>query len=69
MRGRGAGPSAAAAAEHERDADGDDRAGIGPATYTQYEVKSALTGSGPKVRAGFIDAPEIGLPHRPASAM
>jgi hypothetical protein len=23
---------------------------------------------GPNVRAGFIDAPEIGLPHSPASA-
>ena len=25
--------------------------------------------SGPNVRAGFIDAPEIGLPHSPAKAM
>ena len=25
--------------------------------------------SGPNVRAGFIDAPEIGLPHNPAKAM
>lgn len=40
----------------------------GPATYTQYELKLAPTASGPKVRAGFIDAPEIGLAHRPASA-
>ena len=42
---------------------------IGPATYTQYAVQSRPTRSGPKVRAGFIDVPEIGLPHRPASAM
>ena len=27
------------------------------------------TRSGPNVRAGFIDAPEIGLPQRPARAM
>ena len=27
------------------------------------------TRSGPNVLAGFIDAPEMGLPHRPASAM
>ena len=41
----------------------------GPATYTQYEVKSAPMTSGPNVRAGFIDVPEMGLPQRPASAM
>src|SRR4029077_12465503 len=41
----------------------------GPATYTQKLVKSVATKFGPNVRAGFIDAPEIGLPHSPASAM
>jgi hypothetical protein len=41
----------------------------GPATYTQYPVKVVLARSGPKVRAGFIEAPEMGLPHRPARAM
>ena len=42
---------------------------IGPARYTQYAVQSPPTRSGPNVRAGFIDVPDIGLPHRPASAM
>jgi hypothetical protein len=32
-------------------------------------VKVVPTRSGPKVRAGFIDAPDIGLPHKPARAM
>jgi len=32
-------------------------------------VKSVATRFGPNVRAGFIDAPEIGLPHSPASAI
>jgi RecA-family ATPase len=32
-------------------------------------VEVAPTASGPNVRAGFIDAPEMGLPHSPASAM
>ena len=42
---------------------------IGPATYTQQSVNLPPTRSGPNVRAGFIGAPEIGLPHNPARAM
>jgi len=32
-------------------------------------VNERPTRSGPNVLAGFMDAPEIGLPHSPASAM
>src|SRR5262249_58247366 len=40
----------------------------GPARYTHHPVKSVLTMSGPRVRAGFIDAPLIGLANRPSRA-
>ena len=64
-----AGAASAPAPQDERDADGDHRAGERSATYTQYAWKLAATASGPNVRAGFIEAPEIGLPQSPASAM
>lgn len=40
------------------------RAGLPPVAIVGNYV-----GTGSNVRAGFIDAPEIGLPQRPASAM
>src|SRR5262249_41300274 len=40
----------------------------GPAIYTHHPVKSVDTMSGPRVRAGFIDAPLIGQANRPSSA-
>src|SRR5215468_75526 len=40
----------------------------GPRTYTHQPVKSVLTISGPSERAGFIDAPLIGLANSPSSA-
>ena len=39
-----------------------------PATYTHQPVKFAATTSGPSVRAGFMDAPLIGLANRPSNA-
>src|SRR5215469_988895 len=41
----------------------------GPAIYTHHPVKSVLTMSGPSVRAGFIDAPLMGLANNPSRAM
>jgi len=42
---------------------------IGPTMYTQQSVKSPFARSGPKERAGFIDAPLIGLDQSPASTI
>ena len=36
--------------------------------YTHQPVKLVLTMSGPRVRAGFIEAPLIGLANRPSRA-
>src|SRR5262249_48369070 len=41
----------------------------GAKAYTHQPVKSLATMSGPSVRAGFIDAPLIGLAKSPRSAM
>src|SRR5664280_2207584 len=41
----------------------------GPATHAQERLKSRPTRSGPKVRTGFIDAPEIGRPNEVANPM
>lgn len=40
----------------------------GAKTYTHQPVKSTPTMSGPSVRAGFIDAPLMGLANRPSRA-
>jgi hypothetical protein len=52
---------------------GDDRTAMaapitGPAMYTHHPVKSVDTMSGPRVRAGFIDAPLMGLANKRSSA-
>jgi hypothetical protein len=41
---------------------------MSPTTWTHHPVKSPLTMSGPSVRAGFIEAPLIGLANRPIRA-
>src|ERR1700730_8763961 len=41
----------------------------GPKTYTHQPLKSLAMMSGPSVRAGFMDAPLMGLAKRPSRAM
>ena len=42
---------------------------MGPITYIQKLAKLRPTSSGPKERAGFIDAPLMGLAQSPARTM
>ena len=66
----GAGPTATRAAQDEGEHDRRARRRRWARRRTpSSRVHSAPTRSGPNVRAGFIDVPEIGLPHSPASAM
>ena len=64
-----AGLAAAGAAQDPGGPDGEDGSHDRPCDVDPVVAEVLADEVGPNVRAGFIEAPEIGLPQRPARAM